>query len=72
MIRKRVAAVEGLAERFDYVATANPGAPLGDVRVRAVDGFENYLLYYRPIRGGIEWLAIRHAAQGEMGDGEVE
>ena len=40
-----------------------PRGPLREVRVRGVSGFENYILYHRPIPGGIEWLAIRHAAQ---------
>ena len=95
MIRKRLRAVEGLVERFEYLARADPGAAvrfvdaveaalkavekmpgigrrwgargtsLGTVRVRAVTGFESYRLYYREIPGGIEWLAIRHAAQDE-------
>ena len=47
---------------------ARRGTPLGDVRVRSVAGFQNYLLYYRPIHGGIEWVAIRHAAQDEPDD----
>ena len=95
MIRKRLRAVDGLVERFEYIARAHPGAavrfvdavestlktlekmpglgrpwgargtPLGQVRVRAVTGFESYRLYYRAISGGIEWIAIRHAAQDE-------
>lgn len=47
------------------------GTPLSEIRVRAVIGFDNYLLYYRPLRDGIEWLAIRHAAQDDP-DLEVE
>ena len=103
MIRKRLRAVDGLIERFEYLARVNPGAAerfvdaveqtlktleqmprlgrewgvrgsvLADVRVRAVIGLENYLLYYRPIRGGIEWFAVRHAAQGDEDvAGEIE
>ena len=39
------------------------GSPLRQIRVCAVVGFENHVLYYRPIPGGIEWLPVRHAAQ---------
>jgi plasmid stabilization system protein ParE len=41
------------------------GTPRHRIRVRGVTGFDNYVLYYREIAGGVEWLAIRHAAQDE-------
>lgn len=95
MIRKRLRAVAGLVERFEFIAGANPGAaarfvdaleatlrrlekmpklgrawgppgtPLAEIRIRAVKGFENYVVYYRPIPDGIEWLAVRHVAQDD-------
>jgi len=46
-------------------AWGEPGTPLHRIRVRGVGGFDAYLLYYREIAGGIEWLAVRHAAQEE-------
>ena len=45
---------------------SEPGTPLHQIRVRGVTGFDSYLLYYREVDGGIEWLAIRHAAQEEL------
>jgi len=34
-----------------------------DVRYRAVDGFHNHLVFYRPIQDGIEALRLLHAAR---------
>lgn len=36
---------------------------IADLRVWQVRGFENYLIFYRPIEGGIEVVRILHSAR---------
>jgi toxin ParE1/3/4 len=36
---------------------------LADLRVWQVQGFENYLIFYRPVEHGIEVIRILHAAR---------
>jgi len=36
---------------------------LRELRVRGVSGFPNQLIFYRPIRGGIEAVRVLHAAR---------
>lgn len=36
---------------------------LRGLRLRAVRGFPNHLLFYRPIEGGIEFVHLLHAAR---------
>ena len=71
-----VDAVAATLERLEKMPSLGqrwgaPGTPAAELRCRAVKGIENYVLDYRPIPGGIEWLAIRHVAQEEADPGEV-
>ena len=48
---------------------------LADVRLRPVSTFKKYLIYYRPIEGGIEVLRVIHGARDTrrlLGDDDAE
>lgn len=55
---ERYDGMPGLGERHE---TANP--VLAGLRVGRVDGFENYVLYYRPLKQGIEIVRVLHGAR---------
>ena len=40
---------------------------LGEVRMWPIPGFENWLIFYRPIKDGIEVLRVVHAARDIQG-----
>ena len=40
-----------------------PDAPLAGLRQWHVPGFRNYLIFYRPVEGGIEVLRVLHGAR---------
>jgi toxin ParE1/3/4 len=42
---------------------ASDQARLREVRVRPVKKFKNYLIFYKPIAGGIEVLRVLHGAR---------
>lgn len=46
----------GSRARFD-------SAYLTDIRFMTIRGYRNYLLFYRPIRGGVEAVDLLHGAQ---------
>jgi len=41
----------------------SPDPRLADVRRHPVRGFGNYLIFYRPVAGGIDVLRVLHGAQ---------
>jgi toxin ParE1/3/4 len=53
-----LAGMPGMGSPWD---TANP--QLAGLRFFRVKGFDKYLLFYRPIDGGVEVVRILHAAQ---------
>lgn len=63
-----VAAVRAMFERL--VATPGMGplrnygnAALSGMRMKPVAGFGKYLIYYRPVDGGIEIIRVLHSAR---------
>ena len=50
--------MSGLGERFD---STNP--TLANLRVGRVDGFDNFVIYYRPSKQGIEVVRVLHGAR---------
>jgi len=63
--------VEATYDTFKLLA-ANPGLGrlrrlrnprLRDVRSRRVSGFENYIIFYRSIEGGIQVIHVYHGAR---------
>jgi toxin ParE1/3/4 len=55
---QRLAAMPELGERQEFGRNE-----LAGLRVWQVQGFENYLIFYRPAEGGIEVLRVLHAAR---------
>jgi len=55
---QRLAEMPNLGRRW---ISASPH--LGDVRVRIIHGFPNYLVFYRRIEDGIEILRVLHSAR---------
>lgn len=54
----RLAAMPGSGIRY------NPHHPaLGDLRVTPVSGFRNYVVFYRPVEGGIRVVRLLHGAR---------
>jgi toxin ParE1/3/4 len=55
---QRLASMPELGERQPFGRKE-----LADLRVWQVRGFENYLIFYRPIEGGIEVVRVLHGAR---------
>ena len=55
---ERLAATPELGQRQEFGR-----AELAGLRVWQVQGFDNYLVFYRPIERGIEVLRVLHAAR---------
>jgi toxin ParE1/3/4 len=55
---QRLASMPELGERQDFRRPS-----LAGLRVWQVQGFENYLVFYRPIDRGIEVVRVLHAAR---------
>jgi toxin ParE1/3/4 len=54
----KIASVPGIGERWP---SANPR--LAELRVSRVEGFENHLIFYRPVAEGIEIVRVLHGAR---------
>jgi len=54
----RLAAMPELGQRQEFGRKE-----LADLRVWQVQGFENFLIFYRPVERGIEVLRVLHAAR---------
>lgn len=59
---QRLATMPELGQRQEFAKE-----DLADVRVWQVRGFENYLIFYRPIERGIEVLRVLHASRDVPG-----
>jgi len=55
---QRLAAMPELGRRQEFERNE-----LADLRVWQVQGFENFLIFYRPVERGIEVLRVLHAAR---------
>jgi toxin ParE1/3/4 len=55
---ERLAAMPELGQRQEFGRKE-----LADLRVWQVQGFENFLIFYRPVERGIEVLRVLHAAR---------
>jgi toxin ParE1/3/4 len=55
---EQLAAMPELGQRQDF-----GGDRLVGVRAWQIRGFENYLVFYRPIQGGVEIIRVLHAAR---------
>jgi plasmid stabilization system protein ParE len=68
-VQKKVAAKRDLIEHFVYIGADSDDAALRflaateDLRRWHVEGFENYLILYRPIKGGIDVARVLHGAR---------
>jgi toxin ParE1/3/4 len=55
---KRIASMPGMGTRYE------PDEPLyADVRYFPISRFRSYLIFYRPVAGGIEVLRVLHGAR---------
>lgn len=54
----RLAGMPGLGAPYEHEHPA-----LADVRVSPISGFKTYLIFYRPVTGGIEVLRVLHGAR---------
>jgi toxin ParE1/3/4 len=55
---EKLARMPGMGERRE-----SPKPRLAGLRVWRIEGFENHLVFYRPIDGGIEIVRVLHGAR---------
>lgn len=55
---EQLAAMPELGQRQEHLSKRFAG-----LRAWQVRGFENYLIFYRPIEGGVEIIRVLHAAR---------
>jgi len=72
-LREADATFQGLAESPGIGVRYEPDDPLFEgIRISPVSRFKKYLIFYRPIEGGIEVLRVLHGARdihGLLADG---